>query len=53
LGCASDVRAFAALPLGAQLVGASGHDARFLRAANALIEMLAPKKNARRAHARG
>jgi len=41
-----------ALPLGVQLVGASGHDGRLLRTAGALIEMLAPKKSARRARAR-
>ncbi len=40
------------LPLGAQLVGASGRDGRLLRTAGALIEMLAPKKSARRARAR-
>jgi Asp-tRNA(Asn)/Glu-tRNA(Gln) amidotransferase A subunit family amidase len=41
-----------ALPLGVQLVGASGHDGRLLRTAGALIEILAPKKSARRARAR-
>src|SRR5262245_9095538 len=37
------------LPLGAQLVGPLGRDGPLLRTATALIEMLAPKKSARRA----
>ncbi len=42
------------LPLGVQLVGAPGRDARLLRTATALIDMLAPsKKSARRSRARG
>ncbi len=40
------------LPLGVQLVGAPGGDARLLRTATALIDTLAPKKSARRARAR-
>jgi Asp-tRNA(Asn)/Glu-tRNA(Gln) amidotransferase A subunit family amidase len=36
------------LPLGAQLVGASGHDGRLLRTASALIEMLRETKKGRR-----
>jgi Asp-tRNA(Asn)/Glu-tRNA(Gln) amidotransferase A subunit family amidase len=41
------------LPLGVQLVGASGHDARLLRAASALIETLAEtQKTPRRSRAR-
>jgi Asp-tRNA(Asn)/Glu-tRNA(Gln) amidotransferase A subunit family amidase len=41
------------LPLGVQLVGAPGLDARLLRTATALIDMLAPsKKSARRSRAR-
>src|SRR5262245_54690649 len=42
------------LPLGVQLVAASGHDARLLRTAGALIELLAKtQKSARRLRARG
>jgi Asp-tRNA(Asn)/Glu-tRNA(Gln) amidotransferase A subunit family amidase len=37
-----------ALPLGVQLVGASGHDGRLLRTASALIEMLRETKKGRR-----
>ena len=41
------------LPIGVQLVGAPGRDARLLRTATALIDMLAPrKKSARRSRAR-
>ena len=37
-----------ALPLGVQLVGASGHDGRLLRTSSALIEMLRETKKGRR-----
>ncbi len=41
------------LPLGVQLVGAPGHDARLLRTAGALTDMLsAPKKRSRRTRPR-
>jgi Asp-tRNA(Asn)/Glu-tRNA(Gln) amidotransferase A subunit family amidase len=36
------------LPLGVQLIGAAGRDARLLRTARALIEMLAPRKKGAR-----
>ena len=42
------------LPLGVQLVAAPGHDARLLRIASALIEMVRPSgKSARRPRAKG
>jgi Asp-tRNA(Asn)/Glu-tRNA(Gln) amidotransferase A subunit family amidase len=40
------------LPIGVQLVGGPSRDARLLRTATALIQMLAPpKKRVRRPHA--